>query len=103
MYFLGFGGGVNGLEEALFFHADQQVNFTDWTNPEYLELVSKLKVELDEQKFQEYINRIHAITWDEVPWIGIYNQVDFYGASRKLVWDARVDERIVMFEARWRD
>lgn len=103
LYFLGFGGGVNGLEEALFFHSDQQVNFTDWTNSEYLTLIDKLKVELDEQKFQEYINRIHAILWDEVPWIGIWNQVDFYGASKKLVWDARTDERIVMFEARWKE
>jgi peptide/nickel transport system substrate-binding protein len=103
LYFLGFGGGVNGLEEALFFHADQQVNFTDWTNSEYLALVDKLKVELDEQKFQEYINQIHAIVWDEVPWIGIYNQVDFYGVNRRLDWTPRVDERIVMFEARWRD
>jgi peptide/nickel transport system substrate-binding protein len=59
-------------------------------------------VELDEKKFQEIINQMHKILWDEVPWIGIYNQVDFYGVSRKLLWDARADERIAMFEAKWK-
>jgi peptide/nickel transport system substrate-binding protein len=102
LYFLGFGGGVTGVEEALFFHPDQQVNFTDWKNSEYFALVDKLKVEMDEQKFQEHINQINEILWDEVPWIGIWNQVDYYGASRKLLWDGRRDERIVMFEARWK-
>jgi peptide/nickel transport system substrate-binding protein len=102
LYFLGFGGGVNGLEEALFFHADQAVNFTDWRHSEYLALVDKLKVEMDDKKFQEYCNQIHTILWDEVPWIGIWNQVDFYGVSRKLLWDGRRDERIVMWEAQWK-
>jgi peptide/nickel transport system substrate-binding protein len=59
-------------------------------------------VELDETKFQAIINQMHKILWEEVPWVGIYNQVDFYGVSRKLVWDARPDERIAMFEAKWK-
>jgi len=101
LYFVGLGAPVNGQDEAFFFHPDYQLNFTDWKNSEYVGLFDQLKVELDEQKFQQIINQINKILWDEVPWIGIWNQVDFYGASRKLAWDARPDERIAMFEAKW--
>jgi peptide/nickel transport system substrate-binding protein len=102
LYFVGLGAPVNGQDEAFFFHPDYQLNFTDWKNDEYLSLFDKLKVELDEKKFQDYINQINKILWDEVPWIGVWNQVDYYGASRRIVWDARPDERIAMFEAKWK-
>jgi peptide/nickel transport system substrate-binding protein len=102
LYFVGLGAPVNGQDEAFFFHKDYQLNFTDWKHDEYHALFDKLSVELDEKKFQEIINQMHKILWDEVPWIGIYNQVDFYGVSRKLLWDARADERIAMFEAKWK-
>lgn len=102
LYFVGLGAPVNGQDEAFFFHPDYQLNFTDWKNSDYVGLFDKLKVELDEQKFQGHINEMNKILWDEVPWIGIWNQVDYYGASRKLVWDARPDERIVMWEASWK-
>lgn len=102
LYFVGLGAPVNGQDEAFFFHKDYQLNFTEWKNDEYHALFDKLKVELDEKKFQEIINQMNKILWDEVPWIGIYNQVDFYGVSRKLAWDARPDERIAMFEAKWK-
>jgi peptide/nickel transport system substrate-binding protein len=102
LYFVGLGAPVNGQDEAFFFHPDYQLNFTDWKNAEYLALFDKLKVELDEKKFQDHVNQIHKILWDEVPWIGIWNQVDFYGASKKLTWEARPDERISMYEASWK-
>ena len=102
LYFVGLGAPVNGQDEAFFFHKDYQLNFTDWKNDEYHALYDRLKVELDEKKFQEIINQMNKILWDEVPWIGIWNQVDFYGASKRLAWDARPDERIVMFEAGWK-
>lgn len=102
LYFVGLGAPVSGQAEAFFFHKDYQLNFTDWKHPEYHALFDKLKVELDERKFQDLINQMNKILWDEVPWIGIYNQVDLYGVSRKLVWEARADERIAMFEASWK-
>ena len=61
-----------------------------------------LDEELDETKFQALINQMHQILWEEAPWLGIYNQVDIYGVSRKLNWDARRDERIALFEASWK-
>ena len=99
---MGLGAPVNGQDEAFFFHKDYQLNFTEWKNDEYNALFDKLKVEMDETKFQALINQINKILWDEVPWIGIYNQVDLYGVSRKLVWEARPDERIALFEASWK-
>lgn len=102
LYFVGLGAPVNGQDEAFFFHPDYQLNFTEWKDPEYVALFDRLKVELDEKKFQDIINQMHKINWDAAPWIGIWNQVDYYGASKKLVWDARPDERITMVEASWK-
>lgn len=102
LYFVGLGAPVNGQDEAFFIHKDYGLDFTEWQNPQYLSLFDQLKVELDETKFQNLINQMHTISWDECPWLWIYNQVDFYGASRKLAWDARPDERIALFEAKWK-
>ncbi len=102
LYFVGLGAPVNGQDEAFFLHKDYGLDFTGWQNPEYLRMFDQLKVELDEKKFQSILNEMHKIVWDEAPWLWIYNQVDFYGASKKLVWEARPDERIAMFEAQWK-
>lgn len=102
LYFVGLGAPVTGQDEAFFFHQDYGLDFTDWPNsPEYTQAFNSLKVELDQKKFQGYLDQINTIIWDEAPWLFIYNQVDFYGASKKLAWDARPDERIAMFEAKW--
>jgi peptide/nickel transport system substrate-binding protein len=102
LYFVGLGAPVNGVDEANFFHPTYGLNFTGWKNAEYESLFSQLRAEVDEKKFQEIANQMHKIAWDDPPWLFIYNQVDFYGATRKLTWDARPDERIVMFEAKWK-
>jgi peptide/nickel transport system substrate-binding protein len=102
LYFIGLGAPVNGQDEAFYIHKDYGLDFTEWQNPDYLRLFDQLKVELDETKFQSIINQMHTIAWDECPWLWVYNQVDFYGASRKLIWDARPDERIAMVEAKWK-
>ncbi|MGD9892593.1 MAG: ABC transporter substrate-binding protein [Dehalococcoidia bacterium] len=102
MYFVGLGAPVTGQDEAFFFHDEYGLDFTDWPNsPEYTQAFNSLKVELDEKKFQGYLDQLNKIIWDEAPWLFIYNQVDFYGASKKIAWDARPDERIAMFEAKW--
>jgi peptide/nickel transport system substrate-binding protein len=102
LYFLGLGSPVNGVNEAFWFLKDSAFDYTGWKNDQYLALYDQLKMELDETKFQAIINQMHQILWDEVPWLGIYNQVDIYGVSRRLAWDARADERIAMFEAKWK-
>ncbi|MBI2760811.1 MAG: hypothetical protein HYX51_05235 [Chloroflexi bacterium] len=102
MYFVGLGAPVTGQDELNFVHKDYSLNFTGWTNDEYLKLFDQLKAEMDDKKRQDLMNQAHKIVWDEAPWLWIYNQVDFYGASKKLVWDARPDERIAMFEAKWK-
>jgi hypothetical protein len=35
----------------------------------------------------------------ECPWVFLWHQVDFYGASANLNWEARADERIWVGEA----
>jgi peptide/nickel transport system substrate-binding protein len=102
LYFVGLGAPVNGVDEANFFMPTYGLNFTGWTNSQYEGLFGQLRAELDEKKFQGIADQMNTIAWDDPPWLFIYNQVDFYGASRKLLWDARPDERIAMVEGKWK-
>ena len=102
LYFLGLGAPVTGQTEMFFVHKDYSLNFTEWQNDEYLKLYDQLTKEMDEKKRQDIMNQAHKILWEEAPWVWVYNQVDHYGVSKKLLWDARPDERIAMFEARWK-
>jgi ABC-type transport system substrate-binding protein len=96
------GAPVTGEDELFFLHKDFSLELTRWQNAEYLRLYDVLRTELDGKKRQDIMNVMHAIVWDECPWLWIYNQVDNYGVSTKLTWEARPDERIVMWEAGWK-
>jgi peptide/nickel transport system substrate-binding protein len=99
-FFLGLGSPFTGQEELNYIHKDFSLNSTYWQNPEYHQLFDQLKVTLDDGKRQDLMNRMWAIAYDDPPWIYVWHQVDFYGASKRIVWDARADERIRMTEAK---
>jgi len=100
IFFLGLGSPFTGQEELNYIHKDFSLNSTYWQNPEYHQLFDQLKASLDDAKRQDLMNRMWAIAYDDPPWIYVWHQVDFYGASKRIVWDARADERIRMSEAK---
>ncbi len=100
MFFLGLGSPFTGQEELNYLHKDFSLNSTYWQNEEYHKLFADLGVTLDQAKRQELMNKMWAIAHDDPPWIYIYHQVDFYGASKRLEWEAAATERIRMTEAK---
>jgi peptide/nickel transport system substrate-binding protein len=100
IFFLGLGSPFTGQEELNYIHKDFSLNSTYWPNPEYHELFDQLKASLDETKRQDLMNKMWAIAYDDPPWIYVWHQVDFYGVSKRIAWEARADERIRMSEAK---
>jgi peptide/nickel transport system substrate-binding protein len=100
IFFLGLGSPFTGQEELNYIHKDFSLNSTYWPNAEYHQLFAQLQGTLDEQKRQELMNKLWAIAYDDPPWIFVWHQVDFYGVSKRIAWEARADERIRMTEAK---
>jgi peptide/nickel transport system substrate-binding protein len=100
IYLLGLGAPFDGQQELNYIHKDYSLNSTYWQNEEYHRLFEELKVSLDPQKRQDLMARMWGIAQEDPPWIYVYHQVDFYGASKRLEWEARADERIRMTEAK---
>jgi peptide/nickel transport system substrate-binding protein len=100
LYLLGLGAPFDGQTELNYIHKDYQLNSTYWQNEEYHKLFDELRVLMDEAKRQDLMNRMWALAYDDPPWIYVYHQVDFYGVSKRITWEARADERIRMTEAK---
>jgi len=73
---------------------------TYWSDPKVDELISAAAREVDEAKRERtYQEILRLITETYVPVIFLYDQKDLYGASRRLVWEPRSDERINLLRA----
>jgi peptide/nickel transport system substrate-binding protein len=102
LFFLGLGAPVNGQNDLNFVHRDYSLNSTYWKNEEFHTIFDEYRRTLDEKKREEMRLRMHNLIHDDPPWIFVWKQVDFYGVSKKLTWQARADERIALREASWR-
>jgi peptide/nickel transport system substrate-binding protein len=100
IFLLGLGSPFDGQQELNYIHKDFSLNSTYWQNPEYHQLFGQLGTTLDEKQRQDLMNKMWAIANDDPPWIYVWHQVDFYGVSKRIAWEARADERIRMSEAK---
>ena len=78
-------------------------NFSNYHNVDFDRMVAEAKTIMDEKKRLEQYHRINKLWLDDVPAVPLYQQLDLYGASRKLNWKARSDERIKAYEMSLRD
>ncbi len=101
IHFLGLGSPFTGEQELFYVHPDFSLNFTRWNNEEFNTLYDQLSNSLDEAERQDLMNQLSAIVMEDCPWAPLWHQVDFYGASKKIEWEARADERIDVTEVRY--
>ena len=87
-FFLGLGSPFTGQDEAFYVNPDFSLDGTHWQNQQYIDLYNQLKQETDETKRQNLINQISGIIMDDAPWVFIWHQVDNYGFSKRLTWEA---------------
>jgi peptide/nickel transport system substrate-binding protein len=100
LYLLGLGSSFSGQEELSYIEKGYIANATYWNNPQYFQLYDQLTTTLDPTKRQNLMNQMQTIAFDDPPLIYLWHQVDSYGVSNRLQWEARADEYIYMYDAK---
>jgi peptide/nickel transport system substrate-binding protein len=78
-------------------------NLGNYHNPDFDGLVDEAQGTMDEKRRLEIYHRINKIFLDDVPAVSLYQQLDLYGASKRLNWKARSDERIKAYDMSLKD
>jgi peptide/nickel transport system substrate-binding protein len=78
-------------------------NLTTYSNNDINGLFPQAQVEMDEKKRRELYQRISKIWIEDAAAAPLYQQLDLYGASKRLNWKARSDERIKATEMTLKD
>ncbi len=68
--------------------------FVNWDNPDFNGMTEEAQSLMDEKKRLAQYHKINKLWIEEVPSIPLYQQIDLYGASKRLNWKARSDELI---------
>jgi ABC-type transport system substrate-binding protein len=53
---------------------------------------------MDEKKRLALYHRINKLRIEEAPVVPLYQQIDLYGANKRLAWKARSDELIRAYD-----
>src|SRR5262247_3691690 len=72
--------------------------FANWQNDDFNRMVDEAQTIMDEGKRRDEYWRINKLWVDEVPAVPLYQQVDLYGASKRLNWKARSDELLKAYD-----
>jgi peptide/nickel transport system substrate-binding protein len=72
--------------------------FVNWHNEDFNGMVEQAQSEMDARKRLALYHRINKFWIDETPAIPLYQQIDLYGANRRVNWKARSDELIRAYD-----
>jgi peptide/nickel transport system substrate-binding protein len=72
--------------------------FVNWQNEDFNAMVEQAQSEMDAKKRYAEYQKINKLWIDEVPAIPLYQQIDLYGANKRLNWKARSDELIRAYD-----
>jgi ABC-type transport system substrate-binding protein len=61
-------------------------------------MVDEAQTIMDEKKRRDEYWRINKLWVEEAPAVPLYQQVDLYGASKRLNWKARSDELLKAYD-----
>ncbi len=71
---------------------------SNYHNPDFDRMVDEAQTILDEKKRLEQYHRINKLWLEDAAAVPLYQQLDLYGASKRLVWKARSDELIKAYD-----
>jgi peptide/nickel transport system substrate-binding protein len=72
--------------------------FVNWHNEDFNGMVESAQSEMDNKKRLALYHRINKFWIEETPAVPLYQQIDLYGANRRLAWKARSDELIRAYD-----
>ena len=94
-YLIGWGAGgtydAEGVYDPLF--RSGKIN-TNYYNGDLDSMNDEAKQSMDPKRRLELFHRINHIVLDDAAGMPLYQQIDLYGVTKRLVWRARGDERI---------
>jgi peptide/nickel transport system substrate-binding protein len=70
----------------------------NYHNPDFDGMVDQAQTMMDEKQRQAQYFRINKLWLDDQPAAPLYQQIDLYGASKRLNWKARSDEAIKAYD-----
>jgi len=77
--------------------------FVNWHNDDFNGMVDEAQTIMDEKKRLAQYHRINKLWIEEMPAIPLYQQIDLYGANKRLTWKARSDELIRAYDMSLKD
>jgi len=73
-------------------------NLGNYSNPDFDGMVDQAQTMMDEKQRQAIYFRINKLWIEDMPAVPLYQQLDLYGANKRLVWKARSDELIKAYD-----
>jgi len=77
--------------------------FANWHNEDFNGMVEEAQSQMDDKKRLAQYQRINKLWIEEVPAIPLYQQIDLYGANKRVAWKARSDELIRAYDMSLKD
>jgi len=71
---------------------------SNYHNPDFDRMVDEAQTIIDDKKRLEQYHRINKLWLDDQAAVPLYQQIDLYGASRRLNWKSRSDELIKAYD-----
>ncbi len=75
--------------------------WSKYSNPAYDKLVDDARSTLDEARRRQDYRQAFAILHDDVPGLGLFQDVALYGASPHLQWQPTANEAMFVFDMAW--
>jgi peptide/nickel transport system substrate-binding protein len=86
---------AEGIYVPLFRSGNLMANYR---NADMDGMIDQAQTMMDEKQRLALYHRINTLWIDDVPAVPLYQQIDLYGASKRLNWKARSDELIKVYD-----
>jgi peptide/nickel transport system substrate-binding protein len=73
-------------------------NLGNYHNADFDGMVDQAQTQMDEKQRLALYHRINKLWIDDMPAVPLYQQLDLYGANKRLNWKARSDELIKAYD-----
>jgi peptide/nickel transport system substrate-binding protein len=103
VWLIGWGTGTLDAETVYGPLFTDGANLTTYKNADIDGLFAQAQTEMDEKKRRELYHRISKIWIEDAAAAPLYQQLDLYGANKRLNWKARSDEQIKAIEMTLKD
>src|SRR5438093_363096 len=77
--------------------------FVNWHNDDFNGMLDEAQTIMDDKKRLAQYHKINKLWIEEMPAIPLYQQIDLYGANKRLAWKARSDELIKAYDMALKD